>query len=460
MKKNKTILILSANPQDTARLRLDEEVREIQEGLKRSKYRDQFVIQQAWAVRLRDFRRALLEYEPQIVHFCGHGDIGGIMVENEQGCATAISPDALAGLFKLFNQVECVLLNACYSEFQADAINRYISYVIGMRQGLTDKASIEFAIGFYDALGAGRTFEEAFEFGCNAIELYHIPESSVPILKKKSPNLQIIQNHLGSKSVQGQEMPQYSISQIEESDERLFSSFSEKVNASYASILRDPPPRIAKILSQANIYFDPCYDLEYYYPKLDILVLLFDHVLLHSPQNWHFLSEGKKDIYQTNYSSERFLRFVESGFVIPCTVAHPNEIWNPKTQGDFGKRILDSQKYLYKSEMADVDLYESLRSEFDKIDEANPKVYSILSNNEWSYCYSSQKDIIKHNQNPDFGMRRFIHEINGDFLFTKLINTPELLKPSFLPIWQHKMNRVWPKSVASCRTECKVIAAS
>ncbi len=41
----KKILILSANPQDTARLRLDKEVREIEEGLKRSKERDQFVIQ-------------------------------------------------------------------------------------------------------------------------------------------------------------------------------------------------------------------------------------------------------------------------------------------------------------------------------------------------------------------------------------------------------------------------------
>ena len=36
----KKILILAANPLETARLRLDEEMREIEEGLRRSNWRD------------------------------------------------------------------------------------------------------------------------------------------------------------------------------------------------------------------------------------------------------------------------------------------------------------------------------------------------------------------------------------------------------------------------------------
>ena len=67
----KKILILAANPKNTPRLRFDEEVREITEGLLRSKYRDQFEIHPVFAVRSRDIRRALLEYKPQIVHFIG-----------------------------------------------------------------------------------------------------------------------------------------------------------------------------------------------------------------------------------------------------------------------------------------------------------------------------------------------------------------------------------------------------
>lgn len=183
----KKILILSANPKDTARLRLDEEVREIEEGLRRSKHREQFIIQSKWAVRLRDLRRAMLDEEPQIVHFCGHGEEDGLMVEDENGNAILVDLDALAGLFELFkNQVECVLLNACYSQLQAEAINKHITYVIGMSKGIQDTTAIEFAVGFYDALGAGKSIEEAFKFGRNAIQLYNIPEHLIPVLKKSS----------------------------------------------------------------------------------------------------------------------------------------------------------------------------------------------------------------------------------------------------------------------------------
>lgn len=180
------ILILAANPHNTSQLRLDEEVREIQEGLQRSRIRDQFEIVSRWAVRTDDLRRALLDHEPQIVHFSGHGaGAEGLALENSAGEAQLVSSAALARLFKLFQQnVECVLLNACYSEVQAEAIHQHIGYVIGMSEAIGDRAAIEFASGFYDGLGANRTYEDAFEFGLSAIDLEGIPETSIPKLKK------------------------------------------------------------------------------------------------------------------------------------------------------------------------------------------------------------------------------------------------------------------------------------
>jgi hypothetical protein len=159
----KKILILAANPKDTQKLRLDEEVREIQTALKLSKGREQFQIISEWAVRPDDVRRALLEYEPQIVHFSGHGTgERGLVLEDETGQVQLVSAGALARLFKLFaGKIQCVLLNACYSEVQADAIAQQIDYVMGMNQAIGDRAAIKFAVGFYDALGYGRSFEEA-----------------------------------------------------------------------------------------------------------------------------------------------------------------------------------------------------------------------------------------------------------------------------------------------------------
>ncbi|MBW4571668.1 MAG: AAA-like domain-containing protein [Tolypothrix carrinoi HA7290-LM1] len=180
----KKILILTANPKNTDRLRLDEELREIQAGLERAKKREQFEIITRWAVRPDDLRRTLLDCDPQIVHFSGHGSGNqGLALENDTGQAKLISAESLSRLFKLFKGIECVLLNACYSKVQAEAIHQHIDYVIGMSQAIGDKAAREFAIGFYDGLGAGRSIEDAYEFGCNAIELEGIPESEIPVLK-------------------------------------------------------------------------------------------------------------------------------------------------------------------------------------------------------------------------------------------------------------------------------------
>lgn len=187
---SKTILILAANPQETTRLRLDEEVREIEAVLRQARRRDEFELKQHWAVRPRDVLQAMLDYNPAIVHFSGHGaGEAGLAFEDETGQIKLVDSEALAGLFKLFaSEVECVILNACYSEVQAEAIAQYISYVIGMNQSIGNKAAIEFAVGFYQALGAGSSYPYAFELGCNGIQLAGIAEYQTPVLKQ-NPNL-------------------------------------------------------------------------------------------------------------------------------------------------------------------------------------------------------------------------------------------------------------------------------
>ena len=105
------ILILAANPLDTVRLRLDEEVREIRHSLRLSEHRDTFELRDERAVRREDVRRAMLNYRPSVVHFSGHGGgEEGIAFVNNQGAAEWVSTDALSGLFKLFaDYVECVV---------------------------------------------------------------------------------------------------------------------------------------------------------------------------------------------------------------------------------------------------------------------------------------------------------------------------------------------------------------
>lgn len=178
--------ILDANPMDTEPLRLDEEIREIDEALRRAKRRDQFVLEQRLATRVRDLQRAMLDINPDIVHFSGHGLVNGLILESHEGRPQFVQGEALKELFELFeNRIKCVILNACYSSRQAEAISQHIEYVIGMEQPIGDKAAIEFTIGFYDALCSGYSYTDAYKFGRNAIRLSSIPDQAIPILHTK-----------------------------------------------------------------------------------------------------------------------------------------------------------------------------------------------------------------------------------------------------------------------------------
>ncbi|MEG5066199.1 CHAT domain-containing protein, partial [Microcoleus sp. B3-A4] len=183
----KTILILAANPKNTAPLRLDQEIREIDEGLRRANKRELYKLEQKWAVRSRDFYRAILDYQPNIVHFCGHGaGEDGIVLEDDTGKMALVQTNALASMFKLFAKkgVECVILNACYSEVQADAISQYVNYVVGMNRAVGDKAAVAFAVAFYDGIAAGYEVEEAYDLGRSQMMIFL--EHETPVFKKKN----------------------------------------------------------------------------------------------------------------------------------------------------------------------------------------------------------------------------------------------------------------------------------
>jgi hypothetical protein len=185
----KKILVLAASPENLTRLRLDQEIREIKIGLGQAKYRDYFQVEPSLAVRPVDLQQAMLDFEPQIVHFCGHGaGAEGLILEGDDGLPIPVPASALSNLFQLFDdKVECVVLNSCHTEYQAKAISEYIPYVVGMKKQIQDRAAINFAIGFYRALGAGHSIDFAYRMGRNAIEIGNLPDSLMPVLLTRSP---------------------------------------------------------------------------------------------------------------------------------------------------------------------------------------------------------------------------------------------------------------------------------
>lgn len=183
----KKILILSANPKDTDRLRLDKEISVIRLELRLGD-KSYTLLEDRGATTTTDLQREITDIEPHIVHFSGHGNSQGLMLEGKDGNSRTVPPDALANLFKVFAkefEIYCVVLNICSSENQAREIAAHIDYVIGMRASITDEAAISFSEGFYRGVARGKAIPYSYQLGCSSIEFEKPVEKSTPILITK-----------------------------------------------------------------------------------------------------------------------------------------------------------------------------------------------------------------------------------------------------------------------------------
>jgi len=181
---NVTILLLGANPLDTDPLQLDEETRAIDEALREAEYRNRFQLEQHWAVRYNELSRFLQRHKPHIVHFSGHGSASGELAFSDVGGKKhLVPPETLAELFRILRgNIRCVVLNACYSEEQAQAIAKSIDCVVGMTRKVPDAAALQFSAAFYESLGYGSSIADAFGLGCNRMGAYVVGEETTPKL--------------------------------------------------------------------------------------------------------------------------------------------------------------------------------------------------------------------------------------------------------------------------------------
>ena len=183
-KRRIVVSFLAANPRHTPTLSLDEEARAIEDNLRRATHRDRIEIRTRWAIRPDDLQQILLEDQPTIVHFSGHGtNDAELVLHSTDTDNTLVSTHALTDLFgALKDDIRVVVLNACYSEAQAQEIVSEIDFVVGMSASIRDDAARSFAAAFYRALAFGRSVNKAFKLGTNAIDLEGQEDNTVPRL--------------------------------------------------------------------------------------------------------------------------------------------------------------------------------------------------------------------------------------------------------------------------------------
>lgn len=159
-KEQMRILFLAANPLNTGRLALDEEMRDVENALMATRYRDAVSLEIGHAVRPDDLILHVRSYLPNVIHFSGHGGNRGITLADDRGGAKVVSGEQLRSF--LFDRgIDLLVLNACYSARQAEATVGAVRAVVGTAAPVNDIPARKFAVAFYRSLGNGLSLKEA-----------------------------------------------------------------------------------------------------------------------------------------------------------------------------------------------------------------------------------------------------------------------------------------------------------
>lgn len=210
-KSRHIILFLAANPSGTTRLDLDGECAAIERELRMTAHRNDFELRSKWAVSVDEMMRHFNELQPTIIHFSGHGagsrrvaarspsmyrdgvqpgDPGdggsGIYLQDEHGGPQFVTARTLRKMIKsAAASARVVVLNACFSDAQADAVRSVVDCVVGMSGAIRDDAARSFAVGFYRALGNRRSVGNAVEQAVATITAKQLPDEHLPCCRTR-----------------------------------------------------------------------------------------------------------------------------------------------------------------------------------------------------------------------------------------------------------------------------------
>jgi outer membrane protein assembly factor BamD (BamD/ComL family) len=159
----------------------------------------------------RDLQRAMRSGPWHIFHFIGHGgfdsnaDEGVIALADETGCAQRMLATELGRLLADHRSLRLVLLNSCegargsehdvFSSTAAILVRRGLPAVVAMQYEITDRAAVEFARSFYEALAEGLPVDAAVAEARKAISLAvpNTVEWGTPVLYMRAPQGAIFQ---------------------------------------------------------------------------------------------------------------------------------------------------------------------------------------------------------------------------------------------------------------------------
>lgn len=198
------ILGMVASPLDLPPLDVEQEKAQLEKALE--KLQAQGLIELTWleGQSWRALQRAMRQEKWHIFHFIGHGGFdherneGYLALPNERSRTEPFYASKLASLLSACSTLRLALLNACegargshqslFSSSAATLVRGGIPAVLAMQNSITDKAAIEFARTFYEALADQLPVDGAVTEARRAISFSssHTIEWGTPVLYMRS----------------------------------------------------------------------------------------------------------------------------------------------------------------------------------------------------------------------------------------------------------------------------------
>jgi hypothetical protein len=162
------VLFVSANPESTMQLQLNDELRRFQHSVSGHRVKMTFLP----AAQPEDIRIALKSKEFDVVHFCGHAEDEGILMRNKAGNEVLVEIDDLRALFKEQSSLKLAVLNACNTKSLATALKGIVGTVIGTSRKLDDRAARTLTKVFYATLARNESVACAYAEAMDAVKRF------------------------------------------------------------------------------------------------------------------------------------------------------------------------------------------------------------------------------------------------------------------------------------------------